>query len=136
MKSGVAILIGLAATAACTWLWHGPGGAGERVAGGIDRDVRQMLDYYEMPAIVGQAQRAPLTRRVILKGPANEFQRAELVRYTEQLIGIGEARWSRPKSQLTYPLPLFGEALALALAAFTAGLLLAYGLFARRGGHE
>jgi hypothetical protein len=135
MRSYVAVLIGLTATAACTWLWHGPGDAVERAAQHIDREARQMLDGYEMQVIAVQAQRDPLARRVILVGPANDFQRAEMVRYAERLPGIGEARWSRPKSQFTHPLPLFGEALALALAAFTAGLLLTYALFVRKEAH-
>ena len=126
MRPNTALAIGLAATAASAFLWHGPGGASERFATRSDRDVRQMLDYFEMKQVQGRMQRNPVARRIIYAGPADDFQRTELVRFGESLPGIGEARWSRPRSPLTYPLPLIGEALAMALAAFLAGLTIAY----------
>ena len=128
MRPNTALAIGLAATAASAFLWHGPGGAGERFVNRSDRDVRRMLDYFEMEGVQGRMQRDPIARRIIYSGPADDFQRTELVRIGEGLPGIGEARWSKPRSKLTYPLPLAGEALAMALAAFLAGLTLAYGV--------
>ena len=128
MRPNAALAIGLAATAASALLWHGPGGAAERFVTRSDSDVRRMLDYFEMQQVEGRMQRGPVARRIIYSGPADEFQRTELVRLGESLPGIGEARWSRPRSPLTYPLPLLGEALAMALAAFLAGLTLIYGL--------
>lgn len=134
MRHNTALAIGLAATAASALLWHGPGGAGERFVARSDRDVRQMLDYFEMRQVEGRMQRDPIARRIIYSGPADEFQRTELVRYGESLPGIGEARWSRPRSWLSYPLPLAGEASAMALASFLAGLTLAYIFSLGRGG--
>ena len=128
MRPNVALAIGFAATAASALLWHGPGGAAERFVTRTDRDVRKMLDYFEMQQVEGRAQRDPIARRIIYSGPADQFQRTELVRIGESLPGIGEARWSRPRTHLTYPLPLAIEALAMALAAFLAGLTLAYGV--------
>jgi hypothetical protein len=136
MRPNTALAIGFAATAASAFLWHGPGGAGERFVTRSNGDVRQMLDYFEMPQVQGRMQRNPIARRIIYSGPADEFQRTELVRLGEGLPGIGEARWSRPRSQLTYPLPLVGEALAMALAAFLAGLTLAYGVSLGRRGED
>jgi len=136
MRPNMALAMGLAATAASAFLWHGPGGAAERFVAHSDRDVRRMLDYFEMQQVQGRMQREPIARRIIYSGPADEFQRTELVRYGESLPGIGEARWNRPRSLLAFPLPLVGEALAMALAAFLAGLTLAYGLsLGRRGGN-
>jgi hypothetical protein len=128
MRPNVALAIGFAATAASALLWHGPGGAAERFVTRSDSDVRRMLDYFEMQEVEGQMQRSPIARRIIYSGRADEFQRTELVRLGESLPGIGEARWSRPRYALTYPLPLVGEALAMALASFLAGLTLAYGV--------
>ena len=132
MNTRYAVLIGTAASIACTALWHGAGGAGERLATTLDRQQREMLDSYEMQAIDGRTQRDPIARRIIMKGPANDFQRAELVRYTERESGVGEARWNRPKSQLTYPLPALIEGIFLSLATFVAGLLVAYAAFVPR----
>ena len=134
MRSNVALAIGFAATAASALLWHGPGGAGERFASRSDRDVRQMLDHFEMQQVEGHVQRDPIARRILYSGPADTFQRTELVRIGESLRGIGEARWS-PARPLTYPLPLIGEALALALGSFLLGLTIAYiASFGRNGG--
>ncbi len=134
MRSNVALAVGFAATAASAFLWHGPGGAGERFATRSDRDVRQMLHYFEMTQVEGHVQRGPIARRILYKGPADDFQRTELVRLGEDLPGIGEARWNRPRSNLTFPLPLLGEALAMALGSFLAGITITYILsFGRNG---
>lgn len=94
-----------------------------------------MLRYFEMEQVSGRIQREPIARRIVYSGPADDFQRAELVRLGESLPGIGEARWSPARSALTYPLPLAGEAVALALGAFLLGLTLAaIAFYARRGG--
>ena len=133
MRSNHALAIGFAATAASAVLWHGPGGAGERFATRSDHDVRRMLDYFEMQQVDGHIQRHPIARRILYKGPADEFQRTELVRIGESLPGIGEARWS-PAKPLTYPLPLIVEALAMALGSFLAGITIAYvASFGRNG---
>jgi hypothetical protein len=136
MRPNTALAIGLAATAASAFLWHGPGGAAERFVKRSDHDVRRMLDYFEMQQVEGRMQRDPIARRIIFSGPADDFQRTELVRLGESLPGIGEARWSKSRSFLTYPLPLVGEAVAMALAAFLAGLTLAYGLSLGRRGED
>lgn len=132
MKPYAAVFIGLGATVAATAAWHGPGGAGKTVADRIERETRIMLDRYDMQAIGAKAQREPLARRIILSGSGDDFQRAEMVRYTERLEGVGEARWSRPRSYFTHPLPLLAEALIMSLFSFAAGLVIAYALFARR----
>ena len=47
-----------------------------------------------MTQVTARLQRDPLTRRLILSGPADDFQRGELVRRMEALPGIGEATWA------------------------------------------
>ena len=136
MRPNTGLAIGFAATLASALLWHGPGGAAERFVTRTDRDVRQMLAYFEMHGVQGKTQRAPVARRIVYSGPADEFQRTELVRLGEDLPGIAEARWSRPRSSLTYPLPLIVEALAMAIGAFLAGITVAYiASLARREGY-
>ena len=125
MRPNMAFSLGLAATLASAVLWHGPGGAAERFVTRSESDARQMLEYFEMNQLTVRVQRDPVARRLIYAGPADDFQRSELVRLGEDLPGIGEARWSPSRSMLTYPLPLVVEAIGLALAAFLIGLTLA-----------
>lgn len=87
------MLIGLAATVGFSELWHGPLGAGEKLAAQSEARARRTLDYYELPMIQAHVQRSPLARRLILSGPADEFQRSELVRILDETPGILEVRW-------------------------------------------
>jgi len=94
MKWTYSLLIGIAAVAAATWVWHGPVGTGDKFAQGVDRRARAMLDHYEMPLVEAHMERAPLRRRVILSGPADDFQRREIKRMVEEQPGVAEAVWS------------------------------------------
>lgn len=130
MRPFLALALGIAATLAATFLWHGPGGAAARMASVIDRDARELLDAFEMQHIEVGLQRGPLARRILLAGEADDFQRGEMVRIMEERKGVAEARWNRPPT-LTYPLPLFAEAAAMALTAFAMGLVVASVAFTR-----
>lgn len=121
------LAIGLAAAIAAAGLWHGPLGAANRLATTVDRSARQTLDAYEMTAVEARLHRDPLSRRLALSGPADDFQRGELVRIMGDLPGVREARWSGGSG-----LPLIGEAFIAALAGFLTGLLLAYLVELRR----
>ena len=46
----------------------------------VERGAQPALDYYEMTKVTAQLHREPLTRQLILSGPADDFQRSELVR--------------------------------------------------------
>ena len=135
MKRNTALGVGLAATLAATILWHGPGGAGARLAASLDHDVRTMLDHYEMQAVDARIEHDPLVRRILLKGPADDFQRGEIKRMSESLPGVAAARWtgSGDKSR---QLPLLGEAMLMAMACFSAGAILAYIAALRRRARE
>lgn len=133
MRPDRAFAVGLAATLASALLWHGPGGAADRFVTRAERDVAEMLRYFEMDQVTGNIQRDPVARRIIYTGPADTFQRTELVRLGEDVPGIGEARWSPSPATLRYPLPLAGEAVAMALAAFLIGITLAAIAFYARG---
>ena len=126
--------IGIALTLACGALWHGPLGAGDRLAAHVEADARTTLVHYEMGGVSAHMERAPLRRRLLMAGPADDFQRAELVRLMEQLPGVTEARWStRHEGPM---LPLLVEAELLALAGFCFGLMLAYLVELRRRSHR
>lgn len=96
------LLLGLAATVAFTALWHGPLGAGERMAQHIELQARQRLDHDEMVMVQARLQRGPLARRLVLSGPADDFQRSELVRRLDAIPGVLDVRWdpaSLPQEQ-------------------------------------
>lgn len=87
------VLAGVAAITGFTALWHGPLGAGDRLAQDAEAHARRILDRYEMPMIQAKLQRGPLARRLILSGPADEFQRSELVRILDETPGVLDVRW-------------------------------------------
>ena len=123
-----ALASGLVCTLALAALWHGPLGAADRFANGVDRDVQATLKYYEMTQVSAHLHRAPLTRHLILSGPADDFQSSELVRTMETLPGISRAQW---RASPAGP-PLIAEGLGIAAVGFLFGLLLAYLIELRR----
>lgn len=130
-----ALALGVAATLAATFLWHGPAGAGERFASSIDRQMRATLDHYEMPGIAARVARTPLTRRMMLDGPADDFQRAEIKRIGLGVPGIAAAHWAG-RTAPPRRLPLLAEAMLMALVAFSSGAVLAYIAALRRRARE
>jgi hypothetical protein len=111
-------------------LWHGPIGAGDKLAGTVDRVARKVLDDWEMIQIQGHIQRHPITRTLVLSGPADDFQRSELIRIMDDVPGVATVRWADMRP--AFALPLFAEAELAALICFGLGLLLAYLLELRR----
>jgi hypothetical protein len=93
MNRRLIILIGAATALGFAGLWHGPIGAGDRLAQQAERHARRTLDHYELPMIQAKMQRGPLARRLILSGPADDFQRSELVRILDEAPGVLEVRW-------------------------------------------
>lgn len=124
MKRAKVLTIGALATLAATALWHGPGGAAEQFSSRVERKVRGMLDHYEMNAVTARLHRGPLARRIVLGGPADDFQRREIKRMTETLPGVAAADWTDGPRQRA--VPMLVEAMLAALAAFAAGVILAY----------
>jgi hypothetical protein len=121
-KRKVARACGLLAAIAAAALWHGPLGAADQFSARIERGARQALDYYEMTKVTAHLQRAPLSRRLILTGPADDFQHSELVRVLAQLPGVSSVSWSDKRAAV----PLIVESALAAIAGFLLGLLLAY----------
>jgi hypothetical protein len=94
MKRTHSLLLGIVAVIVTTWLWHAPLGAGEHFALAREQAARNQLDQDEMFQVRARMERAPLRRRLVLSGPADDFQRREIKRRMETLPGVSEAVWS------------------------------------------
>jgi hypothetical protein len=86
--------LGIAAVVAETALWHGPLGTGAQFATRIERAARTELDAEELPLVRARLARGPLSRRLILSGPADDFQRSELVRIMGTIRGVSRVSWA------------------------------------------
>ena len=115
------IVIGVLAAITLAGLWHGPAGAADRFTAEVERRIRQTIVYWEIPQVSGHLHHDPLTRRAILSGPADDFQRSELVRLIGEVPGVSSAGWSAEGG-----VPLIVEGGAAALLGFLFGLLGAY----------
>ena len=127
-KRWLALALGVMACGAAAALWSGPLGAGDRLTARIEYDARLTLGNYEMTEITAHLHRAPLSRTLELAGPADDFQRGELVRILGLLSGVRDVRWSTDRGGL----PLIAEGIVATLAGFLFGLLLAYLIELRR----
>jgi hypothetical protein len=124
----IALACGIAMVLAAAGLWHGPLGAAHRFTARVDRDARITLDNYEMFQVRAALHHEPLTRRMLLSGPADDFQRSELVRIIGSIPGVSSATWTRSGGGT----PLIAEGAGLSLVGFLAGLVLAYLVELRR----
>lgn len=122
-----ALGIGIAAALASALAWHWPLGAAERFATAVEKEARFVLVDWEMGAVSARLQRDPLTRRLELSGPADNFQRGQLGRLMDFVPGVGGATWTNART-----VPLAGEGAVISLLGFLLGLLLAYLIELRR----
>ena len=120
-KRIVALAAGLLVTIGLAVLWHGPLGGSDEFAATVEQSVRASLIYNEIPEVSGHLHRGPLTRRVLLSGPADDFQRSELVRIIGDLPGVESTSWSGGTG-----VPLIVEGGIAAVLGFLLGLLVAY----------
>jgi len=109
-------------------IWSGPVGGADRFTATIERQAREALNYYEMPKITAHLHRGPLTRRLVLQGQADDWQRGELVRLFSQLPGVSGAQWTASPAGI----PLVLEGAAASVLGFLSGLVLAYLIELRR----
>jgi hypothetical protein len=119
---------GALACIAAALLWTGPLGAADRLVSAVDKSVHDDLVYYEMTPIQAHLHHSPLTRRLALSGPADDFQRQQLALVLSDLSGVSSAVWGDADGGL----PLAAEAAIAALLGFALGLLPAYGVELRR----
>jgi hypothetical protein len=123
-----ALGLGLLAGFLITALWHGPLGGANRYSVKVELIIKQVLVYYEMPRLTAHLHRDPLTREIILSGPADDFQHSEMARLLGQIPGVRRAAWAPAGGGV----PLIGEAMAMSMMGFLFGLLVAYLLELRR----
>ncbi len=93
MNRKAKLWLGALAAIGVAELWHGPVGAANDVRTEMEREARSLLDYYELPQITAKMDEAPLTRRIILTGPADDFQRRALVERVGEIPGVADVRW-------------------------------------------
>jgi hypothetical protein len=122
LAGGFLLSIALAA------LWHGPLSAADRFSARVERSARHTLDYYEMSEVTAHLHHGPLTRTLVLSGPADDFQTRELVRIMGSIPGVSSARWSSAGGGP----PLIAEGAAVAVVGYLFGLVLAYLVELRR----
>ena len=126
-KRPVFLVLGAIVALGGAWAWHGPIGAADRLVDSVESQARTSLDDYEMTQVHAHLQRGPLTRRLLLSGPADDFQRSELVKIMDQIPGVSEAEWSEARG-----IPLLVQAAMVAVLGFLLGLLVAYVVELRR----
>jgi hypothetical protein len=124
----VSLVGGVATSILLAALWHGPLGGADLFSTKVNRGIRATLVYYEMTQVTAHLHQHPLTRRVLLTGTADDFQRSELVRLMEELPGVSRASWTPDGGGL----PLIAEGACVSLLGFLLGLLLAYLVELRR----
>ena len=108
--------------------WSGPLGGAGKLTRTIETEAADVLHFYEMAGVTGRLQRAPLSRRLLLQGPADDFQRSELVRIMDNIPGVSSVTWNPQRRGL----PLALEMALVALAGYLLGMLLAYLVELRR----
>jgi hypothetical protein len=109
-------------------LWSGPLGGADRFVTAVNGEVHASLVYNEMTMMQAHLHRAPLTRRIALSGPADDFQRGALAEALSALPGVSSAYWGSADGGL----PLVAEAAIAALLGYAIGLVLAYVVELRR----
>lgn len=122
------LIAGLLMAMAAASAWLGPLGAADRFSARVERQSREALDHYELPKVTAHLHHGPLTRRLVLVGQVDDFQRGELTRLFSQVPGVSGATWSEAGAGV----PLILEAMVAAIIGFLLGLLLAYLLELRR----
>lgn len=87
------LLTGAISTLAVAELYHGPLGAAEQLERRIESRARAELARNEMTQVRAELKTSPLRRTLLLSGPADDFQRSELVRVLGELPGVDGAEW-------------------------------------------
>lgn len=109
-------------------VWSGPMGAADRFITAVEQPIRQMLVNYEMEQVSAELRRDPLRRQIVYHGPADEFQRTELVFMAEAWPGVASATWNLKVRAI----PIVIEGAVVAIVGLLIGLLIAYLIELRR----
>lgn len=130
-KRNKIVALGAAGLLAAVALWHGPLGGGDRFARLVETAVAKELEWLEMPTISGKLERSPLSRTLVLSGPANSFQQEGFVRALRPVRGLAAIRWQDQRAS-GFALPLLAEVTLLSLIAFALGLFFSFIVEIRR----
>lgn len=93
MRRKATVLVGAFVAVAAAEVYHGPLGAAQTLEQKIEQQARAELDRNEMFGVQAQLDDRPLSRTLILSGPADDFQRGELVRVMGELPGVAAVEW-------------------------------------------
>ena len=93
MNRNAILLLGGVATLAVAEIYHGPLGASQELEQQIERSARAELVRNEMTQVHAELESRPLSRTLILSGPADDFQRGELVRVLGDIPGVAAVEW-------------------------------------------
>jgi len=102
------LLLGAIATLGVAELYHGVLGGAVGLRSDIEGQARRVLDVNEMTLVQAHLADRPLSRTLVLSGPADDFQRSELVRVLGELPGVGAVKWdpaSLPVESTVRPYP-------------------------------
>jgi hypothetical protein len=91
------LLLGVALTVAVAELFHGPLGAAAELEASVEGKANRALAYFQLSGVTAELDDKPLTRRLILNGAADDFQRRASVELLGQVPGVNDVRW-RPGS--------------------------------------
>lgn len=136
MSPALKFLAGLAVVTAMGWVHHGLLGNGERLVSRLEAQAREAVERTELPGIDVRLGREPLTRVATISGNANPFQREGqgelkgIKDHVRGVPGISGVRWADEPAGTE--IPLFLELLLQLVAAYLAGLGIAWLLFGRR----
>jgi hypothetical protein len=100
-KRRTTFMAGVATTVGLAIVWHWPLGAADRLTGHVEAAALAELKHQEMFGVTARLERSPLRRRVVLSGPADDFQQAELIRILDELPGVSGVRWATPPAAST-----------------------------------
>lgn len=115
------LALGFVVTILLAAAWHGPLGGANEFSTSVEHTIRQALIYNEIPEVSAHLHRDPLSRRVLLSGPADDFQRSELIKLMNEVPGVESASWSGGRG-----VPLVVEGGVASVLGFLFGLLVAY----------
>jgi hypothetical protein len=127
-KRTMILALGFLASLLLAAAWHGPLGGADRFSAKVGKGIRATLAYYEVTRVDAHLQQGPLTRRILLSGQADDFQRSELVRLMGELPGVSSATWSTGRRAV----PLIAQGAAASILGFLLALSLAYLVALRR----
>lgn len=99
------LLLGAIATLAVAELFHGPLGASTRLKNDIEGHAQRLLAANDMTHIQARLAENPMSRTLVLSGPADDFQRGLLAEGMAALPGVAKVEWDPASLPVEIKLP-------------------------------